>query len=427
MSKMQSEINGKTEKVIKKLEQNRLIYAINEANKTAELIDNNEASGDVFIPRSINYQGNQYIVTAIKANSFKYSTSLRSIIFPVDSEVRSIGKNAFFYAPIEKLNFPASLCELEDGWCNGTENLKKIQVMPNNRFFMNIDNRIIVGKSDINNDDYDVLYFSTRGTNICQIPSFIKKIATYAFYMAQFDTVTIPRKVTRICRGAFSFCSHLRNVIIPSDSNLRVIERKAFYFSSIESLSIPASLEVLEEGWCAEMRNLKKVTIDVNNKYYKHCEDDENLIVGKSDINNDEFDVVVFACKNIRKVKIPENIKRIASYAFYFSLIKSISIPSSVTHICEWSFYCCHDLCRVDIQSDSNLRVIDEGSFADTSIKSFYVPSHVIQIDESSFNYCRQLEAIEIDEKSELQSISLQAPNIMLPVHMINRLEDTNI
>ena len=43
---------------------------------------------------------------------------------------------------------------------------------------------------------------------------------------------------------------------------------------------------------------------------------DDKVLFGKSDEKNDEFDILLFACRDIEKVSIPSNIKIISSNAF---------------------------------------------------------------------------------------------------------------
>ena len=69
----------------------------------------------------------------------------------------------------------------------------------------------------------------------------------------------------------------MKTVIIPDDSNLELIENEAFYNTQIESLSIPASLVILDEGWMKGMRKLKEIKISPDNPRYKDL--DNKIII----------------------------------------------------------------------------------------------------------------------------------------------------
>lgn len=73
---------------------NSIIYSINNEKKTASVIRAEEARDEIIIPRLINYNSSNYIVTSILENAFKDS-KIKSIDFARDSEIQTIGKNAF--------------------------------------------------------------------------------------------------------------------------------------------------------------------------------------------------------------------------------------------------------------------------------------------------------------------------------------------
>ena len=64
--------------------------------------------------------------------------------------------------------------------------------------------------------------------------------------------------VTSISENAFKL-SNIQSVQFPSDSKLQIIEKQAFYSSSIKSIKIPSTVEIIGEGsfTCAE--NFKKL------------------------------------------------------------------------------------------------------------------------------------------------------------------------
>lgn len=83
-------------KISESIKQNKLIYTINEEDKTASVVNNDDARGDVYIPKSINYNNQNYNVIRIKEGSFRNNKSIYSLNFPNDSFVQKIEKDSFY-------------------------------------------------------------------------------------------------------------------------------------------------------------------------------------------------------------------------------------------------------------------------------------------------------------------------------------------
>ena len=100
------------------------------------------------------------------------------------------------------------------------------------------------------NDDYFVTSISGLHCDISleslnikfEEDSAVSTTHGYAFSYSKIKEISIPRSVTKICEGAFSDCSNLRKVEIPTNSNLQTIEEDAFSYSNIEEISIPRSV-----------------------------------------------------------------------------------------------------------------------------------------------------------------------------------------
>ena len=118
---------------------------------------------------------------------------------------------------------------------------------------------------------------------------------------------------------------------------LKLLKKKAFNGSSIESISIPSDISELQDGWRCGTSNLTKISI-IQRKIQNIRYFDDNKIVGKSDIKSSLFDVLLFAPRNIKIVTIPPTIKQISSHAFAFSLIE-IFFNFTSNHINRWIFF----------------------------------------------------------------------------------------
>lgn len=176
-------------------------------------------------------------------------TRIGSLQFSPDSKLTKIEKEAFLYSTIYHIFIPSSLIELEEGWCQYTQNLIKIDVDPNNPRYKYYDKKFIIGKSQIGLDYYDSLVFCVRNVTEVKIPNFIKFIEAHSFEFCtklrkiefdpdsqlqiigkqsfaftQIQSILIPPHVTRICENAFFLCDTLSTIEIPTKSELKTFE-----------------------------------------------------------------------------------------------------------------------------------------------------------------------------------------------------------
>ena len=123
--------------------------------------------------------------------------------------------------------------------------------------------------------------------------------------------------------------------------------------SQIKEIYFPASLKELKDGWCSDAGCLTQIIISPSNSQFIVKEN--KYLLGKSDEYKDEFDILSFEYRNIKKITIPSNIKIISS----------------------WAFGRCYDLTQVVLLPNSNLQIIGSYAFSETQIKEIFIPSTV--------------------------------------------------
>ena len=222
----------------------RLLYKFNYGERTADIDGFFSREEILIIPRSIIKDSTEYVIKSICKNAFRFS-SVKFIQFSDDSEIQTIEKEAFKLCRIESITIPSSLINLTEGWCVGALELSNVKVSPNNPRYRSYDDQTVIGKSSIENDEFDVLVFCSRKATSITIPKFIKHIGphcfdeckllqsiefeenselqtieTCAFGGTQIQSFTLPSTVTRICRSAFSLCLDLNRFEIPHNSLL---------------------------------------------------------------------------------------------------------------------------------------------------------------------------------------------------------------
>ncbi|KAK8845235.1 hypothetical protein M9Y10_021420 [Tritrichomonas musculus] len=209
-----------------------------------------------------------------------------------------------------------------------------------------------------------------------QKDSELAKINIFAFCNSSLESIIIPKSVSKISNGAFFSCKNLqkvsieegsklqslasnlffsceklKEVYIPENSSLRVIGKNAFNLSSIESLFIPKSVEIIEDG-IFKFSEIKKIIISPLNQNFKYLDEKHQIVVGKRNNKGKIFDTIIFADRNIEQATIPKFIK------FIF----------------DGAFMNCKKLKRIDIPDDSEIESIGYCAFKSTSIVSFKSP-----------------------------------------------------
>lgn len=200
----------------KKIKLDDYIYSINTDENTASIIKVPSNQEAITIPRTIQYESIEYIITSISKSAL-YSTKVKSVQFTEDSEIKSFEDDSFSDSSIESIMIPSSLVELQKGWCYSTSKLTKITIDPKNPNFKITDDQLLLGRTSKN---FDVIFFCPRNIESVKIPSYVKHIGPYAF----------------------ANCSQLKKVEVPEDSELLTIECDAFSFSAIENFTIPRHL-----------------------------------------------------------------------------------------------------------------------------------------------------------------------------------------
>jgi serine/threonine protein kinase len=186
-----------------------------------------------------------------------------------------------------------------------------------------------------------------------------------------------------ICDLAFSFCSSLSEIVIPS--SVTSIGDAAFSgCSSLKYISIPKSVICLNGNPFAEW-NGKLECLSPNFVY-----EDDILF------NKDKSRIISFRNQNIESYVIPSSVTSIGDYAFSgCDTLSEIVIPSSVTSIGVAAFLGCYSLSKIVIPS--SVTSIGDGAFSScSSLSEIVIPSSVTSIGDLAFSHCYFLSEIVI-------------------------------
>ena len=232
---------------------------LSEADHTAEVGKNDNASGEITIPYFATRGSSRYIVTSIGDHAFYVS-------FGTNSKLTSV-------------TIPNSVTSIGHGPFAGCTNLNEIIVEAGNEKYCS-DNGVLYdykktsliqcpgAKKEIEISNSVTLigacaFYGCSGLTSVIIPSSVTSIGYEAFRnCSSLPSVTIPNSVTSISWGAFEDCSSLISVTIPN-SVTRIGGDVFFGCSSLTSVTIPSSVISIEYSafrGCSSLRTI----IDLN-------------------------------------------------------------------------------------------------------------------------------------------------------------------
>lgn len=353
---------------------------------------NNEYSGNVNIPETVNYNGIDYPVTSIgnwafascdaltavnipnsvrsiNERAFSGCTGLSSIIFP--SSLDNIGSFAFCGCDgLTNIDFPNSVTQIKTGAFDMCRGLTSIRIPSSVTYLGSNPFRNCKNITNITVDEGNHNYNSRNNCNAiietvtnslisgCQntfIPNSVNKINPYAFEgCSQMTSIVIPNSVTSIGYAAFEGCSSLTNIDIPD--SVTYLDQWVFsYCHALTDIVIPNSITSI--GTCA-----------------------------------------FYDCDGLTNITFGNSVKEIGAQAFaWCSALTSVNIPNSVTTICEGAFTNCSSMRSVTL--GNSVSSIDSHAFVEdlTLVKCFAVtpPS----ITNQTF-MCESNATLEVPEES---------------------------
>ena len=251
----------------------------------------------------------------------------------------------------------------------------------------------------------------------------VTKIGDNAFSdCSSLTSVTIPSSVTTIGYSAFNDCSSLKSVTIPN--NVSSIGERVFYgCRSLTTLTIPSNVTSIGSSAFSGCSSLTSLTIpssvtSIGNYAFSACSSLTSVTIPSSvtSIGNNAFngckairsidflpntistisDGMFSGCSGLTSVTIPNNVTSIGNSAFSgCSRLTSLSIPNSVTSIGSSAFSSCSSLTSLNIPS--NVTAIYDYVFSGcSSLTSITIPNSVMSIGWQAFFGCSGLTSVII-------------------------------
>lgn len=248
----------------------------------------------------------------------------------------------------------------------------------------------IVGTGSITNcyaSDYSSYFDSFN------IDSGITELSDKCFSKYSVSSVSLPSTLIKIGSSCFKN-SRITSIHLPE--GLKSIGHDNFP-SSLQSLNIPKNIKEFFIDNVAGCSDLKEITVDENNKFYKAKD---------GILYNFDMTEILF-CPNAKtgKVIIPNNVTRIGNYCFAkCQSLDMVIIPTSVVEIGDYAFQGIK-INKLNIRN--SVKSIGVGCFAEAVVsEEFKFSSLVLTIPRGAFesfecqpalNFIERLEIIETD------------------------------
>lgn len=338
-------------------EKYRINFQLNPEDLTASIVESPKATGIVIIPRYFRYQKKNYTVTTIKSNAF-YQNTIESITFADNSEVTTFEEEAFENSTIKKLQIPPKLNEIENRTFFLLKGLIEFDVSPKNHLFSYYNNELLIGKSQEDQNTFDILYLGR----------------------SDLTKVTIPSSIRVIKRYAFGESPNLETIKFDSNSQIEYIEGWVLC-ENLKKFEIPKTLKSTERDAFQYAYSLVDIFVSIENEVFSWIDD---MFLIRRDKEDGDKETIAFCRRNVTEVIIPKNIKEIDAYAF----LK------------------CENLNSISFEKNSKLEVINESAFEKVNgLKDVVIPSSVRVVKKYAFCSMESLRSIQfLSEKIEIQS-----------------------
>jgi hypothetical protein len=214
----------------------------------------------------------------------------------------------------------------------------------------------------------------------------------------------------------------LATVTFAEKSKLKKIWERAFRFSAIKSITIPASVNEID-GSAFVRCPLEEIDVDPGNPRF--------IIRGNALLTSDGTEIVksigiqreIFVSREVEvlhstcfrslwhltevKFESESKLRKIGRSALSgCDSLRSIVVPASVTEIEESAFKDCIGLEDCWIHENALLTTIGQKAFAGCScLRSFYVPKSVEEIGEKCFKKCASLSRLKFGSGDTLKRI----------------------
>ena len=340
--------------------------------------------------------------------------------YKIPDSVTAIGAYAFSGSGIASVEIGAKVTSVNDGAFSHCDSLTGITVKDSKSF--SADGGVLFDSSK----KVLIAYPAGKTGASYTIPSSVTEIAESAFAGAPLQSVSFNSSLNEIGKfafagsaltslsltkgvtmgeGAFSGCTSLKKVILPSAQ--RTLGASVFEgctsLETVEWASPTSGSVTIGESAFEGCTSLSSVQIPSGTTVI-----DDRAFAGCSSLTTvtlpgslDEIGEEAFSGSGLEEITLPEGVDDVGAGAF--SSCKSLgkaTLPSTLRTVSDGMFEGCESLDDL-VFSDEGLRSIGARALSGTALKDVSVPEGVTDIDETAFAGCTRLSTISLPSTLE--------------------------
>jgi hypothetical protein len=299
--------------------------------------------------------------SVISIGDYAFASCYQLTNLTIGNGVSSIGELAFAEASLSSVTIPDSVTNIGFGAFEDCAPLTAITVGAQNTTYSSLDGVLFDKRQS------DLIEFPTGLSGSYAIPDTVTNIETGAFSdCSGLTMVTIPTSLSTI-KDAFWNCIRLTNVIIPD--SVTNIGYYAFSGCGLTSLTLPSSV------------------ITIGDDAFRGCGRLTNVTISDSVTTIGDY---AFSGCGLTSVTLPSSVTTLGDSAFLdCSFLADATIGSNLISIQGSAFQNCFSLTNVTM--GSSITNLGNYAFSGCGLSSVMIPSGVITIGDHTFEFCRQL------------------------------------
>lgn len=219
------------------------------------------------------------------------------------------------------------------------------------------------------------------------LPEGLLEIGEDAFALANVESITFPKSLTKIGTRAFYLCKSLKSIDFAAGSALKGISAYAFNnCHNLSSISLPPSLQTLDMGVFSHCYALQSITLP-------------NSITS--------LDNSVFAGSGLVSIELPSSIKNMGSCMFRdCGNLQSAKMPAFLETLGTCTFENCVSLTNIIFPDTIKLNKVPADTFFNCLIiESIYLPKAIAETEACAFSNCKELKEIKYANKNLKRNI----------------------
>lgn len=335
--------------------------------------------------------------------AFYGCTSLTSVNLP--ERLSYIGAGSFYNTGVVNITIPSTVTQIWNGAFQSCENLATVT---------------ITDTAELPSQLVNIKGAAFRGSSISAInfPANVTEIAGGSFAETQLVNVTLPAKLSTLS-DTFKGITTLKSITFADDNKITAIPNQAFSgCSALETITIPSNVKTIGNRAFLDCSSLKSVVFETNDQGKTALTKIDNqafagtaleeFILPETSASSLTFSYSMFSgCEKLTKVQLPKQVTAVAETFMGCHSITELSFPDNANLYYEDGIiynnqtdktsilYVMKDVATENLVIPDGVKTIGDSAFANQpSIKTVSLPASISNLSTSAFENCYNLTTV---------------------------------